>query len=262
MIGSRGMSLEIRLIPALADNYVYLLREPASGNVAAVDPSVAEPVFAALEEIGWKLTHVFNTHHHFDHTGGNLALKAATNCAIVGPAADRARIPGIDVALADGERYRFGAAEAVVFDIPGHTRGHVAYWFAGDKALFCGDTLFAMGCGRMFEGTAPQMWASLSKLAALPGDTRVYCGHEYTQANARFALTVEPGNAALIARAQEVDGLRAAGKATIPSTIAAELATNPFLRATSPALQRTLNLDGADPVTVFAETRRRKDAFR
>ena len=256
------MSMEIRLIQALADNYVYLLREPASGNVAAVDPSVAEPVFAALKETGWKLSHVFNTHHHFDHTGGNLALKQATGCTIVGPAADRARIPGIDVALADGERYQFGAAEAVVFDIPGHTRGHVAYWFERDKALFCGDTLFAMGCGRLFEGTPAQMWASLSKLAALPADTRVYCGHEYTQANARFALTVEPDNAALIARAKQVDRLRAAGQATIPSTIGAERATNPFLRATSPALQRTLGLSGADPVAVFAETRRRKDRFR
>jgi hydroxyacylglutathione hydrolase len=256
------MSMEIRLIPALADNYVYLLREPTSGNVAAVDPSVPEPVFAALAETGWRLSHVFNTHHHFDHTGGNLALKQATGCTIVGPAADRMRIPGIDVALADGEHYQFGAAEAVVFDIPGHTRGHIAFWFERDKALFCGDTLFAMGCGRLFEGTPAQMWASLSKLAALPGDTRVFCGHEYTQANARYALTVEPDNAALIARAREVDGLRAAGKATIPSTIAAERATNPFLRAASPALQRTLGLGGADPVAVFAETRRRKDAFR
>jgi len=255
------MTLDIRLIPALKDNYIYLARESSSGEVAAIDPSLSQPVFAALAATGWKLTHILNTHHHFDHTGGNLELKQATGAAIVGPRADRDRIPGIDIALSDGETWHLGAAPAKVLDIPGHTRGHIAFWFERDRALFCGDTLFAMGCGRMFEGTAPQMWASLSKLAALPDETRVYCGHEYTQANARFALTVEPDNKALQARAAEVDRLRADGRPTIPSTIGLERATNPFLRPTSPGLMRGLGIVGADPVAVFAETRRRKDSF-
>jgi hydroxyacylglutathione hydrolase len=237
-------SLDIHLLPVLRDNYVYLVRDPAEGACAAVDPSVAEPVLRALDDLGWRLTHVLNTHHHGDHTGGNLA-----------------RIPGLDVAVGDGDRYRLGAAEGQAFDIPGHTRGHIAFWFPDSRALFCGDTLFAMGCGRLFEGTPRQMWESLNKLRALPGDTRIYCGHEYTQTNARFALTIEPGNRALQARAREVDAMRAEGNPTIPATMAEELRTNPFLRADDPELGRAVGLDGADAVAVFAEIRRRKDAF-
>jgi len=252
--------LEIRQIPVLRDNYVYLLREPESGAVAAVDPSVAAPVAAALDKLGWKLTHILNTHHHNDHTGGNLELKAATGAIIVGPLADRDRIPGIDVALAEGDTLQFGKEEANVFDVPGHTRGHCAFWFPRSRALFCGDTLFLMGCGRLFEGTPAQMWHSLSKLKQLPGDTRVYCGHEYTQANARFALTVEPGNRELIARAKHVDELRARGQSTVPGTMAEELATNPFLRADIPALQKSQNAPG-DDVATFAAIRKAKDEF-
>jgi len=252
--------LEIRQIPVLRDNYVYLLREPESGAVAAVDPSVAAPVAAALDKLGWKLTHILNTHHHNDHTGGNLELKAATGAIIVGPLADRDRIPGIDVALAEGDTLQFDKEEANVFDVPGHTRGHCAFWFPRSRALFCGDTLFLMGCGRLFEGTPAQMWHSLSKLKQLPGDTRVYCGHEYTQANARFALTVEPGNRELIARAKHVDELRARGQSTVPGTMAEELATNPFLRADIPALQKSQNAPG-DDVATFAAIRKAKDEF-
>ncbi|MGA3306076.1 MAG: hydroxyacylglutathione hydrolase [Stellaceae bacterium] len=252
--------LEIRQVPVLRDNYVYLLREPETGSTAAVDPSVSGPVIAALDNLGWKLTHVINTHHHHDHTGGNLELKAHYGAIVVGPLADRARIPGIDVALAEGDTLRFGKEEAKVFDVPGHTRGHCAFWFPHSRALFSGDTLFLMGCGRLFEGTPAQMWNSLSKLKKLPGETRVYCGHEYTQANARFALTVEPGNKDLAARSKRVDDLRAQGKSTVPGTMAEELATNPFLRADDPALQKAQNAPG-DAVATFAAIRAAKDNF-
>ena len=240
--------LEVQLVPCLTDNYAYLIRDPKSGAVGVVDPSEAKPVISALGDRGWKLTHVINTHHHWDHTGGNLELKAAFGARVVGPKADRERIPGADEVYGDGEIFVFGTREARIFDIPGHTRGHIAYWFEQDAALFTGDTLFAMGCGRMFEGTAEQMWSSLSKLTVLPKETRIYCGHEYTEANGRFALSVEPGNEALQRRMQEVKALRAAGKPTIPSTLGQELETNPFLRAGG--------------VARFAERRSAKDSFR
>jgi hydroxyacylglutathione hydrolase len=252
--------LVIRQIPVLRDNYAYLLHDGASGATGVVDPSVAEPVLATLAETGWRLTHILNTHHHHDHTGGNLEIKQATGAIIVGPRADRDRIPGIDVALGDGERYTLGTETAEVLDVPGHTRGHIAYWFKGSRAVFSGDTLFLMGCGRLFEGTPEQMWRSLGKLRSLPGETRVYCGHEYTQANARFALTVDPENAALVARVRKIDALRAEGKSTVPGSMADELATNPFLRADQPALQAAAGAPG-DPVATFAAIRRRKDVF-
>ncbi len=254
------MTLEIQQIPVLRDNYIYLLREPQSGAVGAVDPSVAAPVLAALQQRGWKLTHVINTHHHPDHTGGNLELKAATGAIVVGPLADMGRIPGIDVAVGDGDIFKFGEEAATVYDVPGHTRGHIAYWFKDAQALFSGDTLFLMGCGRLFEGTPQQMWSSLGKLKKLPPATRVYCGHEYTQANARFALTVEPRNAELIARAKRVDALRAQGRSTVPGTMAEELATNPFLRADRPEMQQAMGAPG-DPVATFAAIRKAKDSF-
>jgi hydroxyacylglutathione hydrolase len=248
-------------ILCLKDNYVYLLHDPASRATAVVDPTEAAPVLAALDRHGWRLTHILNTHHHGDHTGGNLEIKAKTGALIVGPRADRERIPGIDVAVGDGDTYTVGTQTARVFDVPGHTRGHIAYWFPDSRALFCGDTMFMMGCGRLFEGTPAQMWTSLLRLRQLPPDTRVYCAHEYTQSNARFALTVEPDNAALRERARLVDALRAANKPTVPATLGEEVATNPFLRADQPSLQRHLGLAGRDPVEVFAETRRRKDHF-
>ncbi|HEX6958432.1 MAG TPA: hydroxyacylglutathione hydrolase [Ferrovibrio sp.] len=256
------MPLEIVQIPVLNDNYVYLAREPSANAVAVVDPAVHEPVLAELKKRNWTLTHILNTHHHPDHVGGNMALKQATGCRIVGPKADAERIPGIDVALADGEQWTLGDEAAVVFDVPGHTRGHIAYWFQRSAALFCGDTLFALGCGRLFEGTPAQMWHSLGKLLALPDDTRIYCAHEYTESNARFAVTVEPGNETLHLRYQRIRELRSKGLPTVPSTLGEERATNPFLRPMSENLRMTLGLLNADDVSVFAETRRRKDTFR
>lgn len=255
------MTLDIRLVPLLSDNYAYLLRDAASGKSAIVDPSEAPPILALLGRLGMSLDYILNTHHHGDHSGGNLELKTATGAKVVGPAADRARIPGIDIVLADGETFDLGASKAVALDIPGHTRGHIAFWFAEDRAVFCGDTLFALGCGRMFEGDAPTMWRSLSRLAALPPETRVYCGHEYTEANARFALTIEPGNEELRSRTREVEALREQGKPTIPSTIGQERATNPFLRAGMPDLAAALGLSGVDPAAVFGAIRARKDRF-
>lgn len=254
--------MEIALVPLLTDNYAYLLHDSKSKETAIVDPSEAAPVLAAASARGWRLTHVLNTHHHPDHSGGNLGIKQATGCKVVGPAPDRERIPGIDVALDEGGRFRLGEAEAEVLFIPGHTKGHIAFHFRGEKAVFCGDTLFSLGCGRMFEGTPPMMWASLDKLRKLPGDTWIYCGHEYTQSNARFAVSIDPHNQALRAREKQVAELRAAGKPTIPSTMAEERAANPFLRADDPALGAAIGLPGAAPHEVFGEIRRRKDSFR
>lgn len=254
--------LEIVQIPVLSDNYVYLVRDPETEATSVVDPAVTEPVLAELDRRGWRLTHILNTHHHPDHVGGNEAIKAATGCTVVGPRADRDRIPGIDVEVGDGDVYALGNADAKVFDVPGHTRGHIAYWFEGSDALFCGDTLFAMGCGRLFEGTPAQMWTSLQKFFDLPAETRVYCAHEYTMANGRFALSVEPDNTALQDRMKEVERLRAADKPTVPSTLGEERATNPFLRPDSPDLQRTIGLEGADLVAVFGKTRELKDNFK
>jgi hydroxyacylglutathione hydrolase len=252
---------EIHLVPCLKDNYAYILHEPRTKAVAVVDPSEAAPVMDALRARSLSLTHILNTHHHFDHTGGNLELKERTGAKIIGPRADADRIPGIDIQVGNGDLVAIGTAIARIFDIPAHTRGHIAFWFEEAKAVFTGDTMFAMGCGRLFEGTPAQMWASLSTLARLPADTRVYCGHEYTQSNGRFALTLEPGNADLVARMKQVDELRNQGLPTIPSTIGLELKTNPFLRPDSPELRQAMSMETANVIDVFAETRRRKDMF-
>ncbi|MCP5144344.1 MAG: hydroxyacylglutathione hydrolase [Gammaproteobacteria bacterium] len=254
--------LQIIQLPALEDNYIYLLNDSSTGATAVVDPAEAGPVLAELQRRTWKLTHILNTHHHGDHVGANLELKKLTGCTIVGPRADADRIPGLDVPVGDGDFYAMGSASARVFDVPGHTRGHIAYYFEAAQALFCGDTLFAMGCGRLFEGTPAQMWHSLGKFAALPGATRVYCAHEYTESNGRYALHVEPDNVALTERMVQVRKLRADGRPTVPSTIADELATNPFLRPHSATIQRSVGKSGEDAVSVFAATRAGKDSFR
>lgn len=255
------MALEVHMFPCLSDNYGFLIHDADANVTAVIDTPEVAPINAALEAKGWQLTHILNTHHHFDHAGGNEALKERWGCTVVGAANDASRIPGIDVRVSDGETLSFGSTEAQVLETPGHTTGHIAYYFADDGVAFVGDTLFALGCGRLFEGTPEQMWTSLGKLMALPDDTVVYCAHEYTQANAAFALSVEPGNADLVARSAEIDRLRAAGEPTVPTTIGLEKATNPFLRPDSPNLQATVGLGDGDLVAVFAETRRRKDSF-
>ena len=255
------MPLDIHQIPVLNDNYVYLIRDQSSGHVGVVDPAVAEPVLKQADELGWTITHIFNTHHHGDHTGANLEIKSKTNCTIVGPGHDRDRIPGIDIEVNDGDAFAFGDNVANVFFVPGHTRGHIAYWFKESDALFCGDTLFSVGCGRVFEGTMEQMWSSLSRLRDLPPQTRVYCAHEYTQSNIKFADSIDPGNAALRAREAEVNMKRKAGVPTVPSLLGNEIAANPFLRADQPDLQQAIGMPGASPVEVFTEVRQRKDNF-
>lgn len=227
------MALEIIRIPVLSDNYVWLVHEPDSGETMVVDPAVAEPVLAEADARGWKITQIWNTHWHPDHTGGNAAIKEATGCLITGPKAEKERIPTLDRLVAEGDRVKLGAVEAQVLDVPAHTAGHIAYHFAEAQAAFVGDTLFAMGCGRLFEGTAVQMYSNMRKLEALGDDTRVYCAHEYTLSNGRFALTVEPDNAALVERMAQVTAMRERSEPTVPTSIALERATNPFMRAGS-----------------------------
>jgi hydroxyacylglutathione hydrolase len=229
------MALEIIRIPVLSDNYVWLVHEPDSGETMVVDPAVAAPVLAEADARGWQITQIWNTHWHPDHTGGNAEIKAATGCIITGPEAERERIPTLDVVVKEGDTVALGAVTAQVLDVPAHTAGHIAYHFADDRAAFVGDTLFAMGCGRLFEGTADQMYSNMRKLEALGDETQVYCAHEYTQSNGRFALTVEPDNAALVERMAMVIAMRERGEPTVPTSIALERATNPFMRAASVA---------------------------
>lgn len=254
------MPLEIELVPALSDNYVYLIRDVGTGTVAVLDPAEADPVDAALMARNWKPSLILNTHHHGDHIGGNAALIAKYGAELIGPASEAARIPGMDRTVKEGDRIRVGDEEGEVFETPGHTKGHISIFFPGGPALFAGDTLFALGCGRMFEGTPAEFWESLSKLRALPDDTRVYCGHEYTESNAKFALSVDPRNPDLLAQAAEVDRKRAQGLPTVPSVLGDEKRANPFLRADDPDLAERMGAAG-DAVAAFAEIRRRKDNF-
>ncbi len=253
--------LTILQIPVLTDNYIYLIHDPVSKETAVIDPALAPPVLDVLAEKNWRLTAILNTHHHWDHVGGNLELKQKTGCKIIAAQSDSNRIPGIDSGIGDGDVISLGTHTARIIATPGHTSGHIVYYFAEDGALFCGDTLFVMGCGRLFEGTPEQMYDSLQKLQALPPTTRVYCTHEYTQANGRFALSVEPDNVQLQQKMLKVQALRAENLPTVPSTIAQEMATNPFFRTDSLTLQKTLGLAGKTPVEVFTELRKRKDSF-
>jgi hydroxyacylglutathione hydrolase len=242
------MSIEIVRIPVLSDNYVWLIHDDTSAETVAIDPAVAEPVLAAAAERGWMITQIWNTHWHPDHTGGNAEIKAATGCTITGPEAEAARIPTLDMQVKGGDLPSIGDHEALVIDVPAHTAGHIAYYLPEAKAAFVGDTLFAMGCGRLFEGTAEQMFANMRKLEELPGETNVYCAHEYTLSNGRYAVVAEPENEALAARMAEVIAMRERDEPTVPTTIALEMATNPFMRATSAAQ--------------LAERRQAKDVFR
>jgi hydroxyacylglutathione hydrolase len=227
--------LEVVQVPVLSDNYVYLAHDAASGETAVIDPAVAEPVLAAAAQRGWTITQILNTHWHPDHVGGNAAIVAATGAKVTGPRDEAERIPHIGRAVGDGDTVAVGAATARVIGVGAHTAGHIAYAFEADHVLFPGDTLFALGCGRLFEGTPADMYAALGKLMALAPDTQVYCAHEYTQSNARFAVTVEPDNAALQARVVAIDAARAKGLPTVPFTLAEEAASNPFVRAHSAA---------------------------
>ncbi|WP_170783777.1 hydroxyacylglutathione hydrolase [Ruegeria lacuscaerulensis] len=255
------MPLEIVTIPCLSDNYAFLAHDAASGNTALIDAPEAGPILAELDRRGWTLSHVLLTHHHYDHVDGLPAILEKHTAKVIGAAADAHRLPPLDQQVSDGDTFELGGEQVQVLDVPGHTVGHIAFYMPQSAAVFTADSLMALGCGRLFEGTAPQMWASLSKLAALPDDTVVCSGHEYTQSNAKFALTVDPDNAALQDRAADIDRARAANEPTVPSTLALEKATNPFLRATDPAIQAHLGMAGADPAAVFAEIRARKDRF-
>jgi hydroxyacylglutathione hydrolase len=253
--------LEVHQFPCLSDNYGFLLHCAETGETACIDTPETEAILAAAGEKGWRITQIWNTHHHWDHAGGNEALKAVTGAKIIGPSYDRARIPGIDIEVSEGDRVTLGAHEAEVIFTPGHTSGHIIYHLPADRCAFVGDTLFALGCGRLFEGSPAEMWSSLSKLLALPDETQVFCAHEYTAANAKFALSVDPDNRALQAYALEVEARRARGEPTVPTTIGLERDANPFLRPDDKAIRSLLDMAEASDAEVFAEIRRRKDVF-
>jgi hydroxyacylglutathione hydrolase len=255
------MSAEIRLISCLKDNYAVLLHDSAADSTALIDAPEAAPIERALEETGWRLSDILITHHHGDHTNGVSALKARHNCRVVAPRKEAAKIPEVDVTVREGDFVTIGNMVGRVLETPGHTSGHIAYWFRAEKIVFVGDTLFSVGCGRVLEGTAEMMWQSLIKLRNLPLETQVYCGHEYTAANVHFALTIEPNNSALRSRAEQVPELCTRGKPTIPTTIGMEKATNPFFRADLPTVAAGVDLGGSPPAAVFAAVRARKDRF-
>jgi hydroxyacylglutathione hydrolase len=255
------MALQILTIPCLSDNYAYLAHDPETGATALVDAPEAAPILAALERQAWRLSDVLLTHHHADHVQGLAEVLAAHPARVIGAAADAHRLPPLDLAVADGDKVEIGNETGHVIEVPGHTLGHIAFHFPQSGAAFTADSLMALGCGRVFEGTMPQMHASLARLAALPPETLICSGHEYTAANARFAATIDPDNPRLAARVREIEAARAAGRPTVPSRLGEELATNPFLRAHDPAIRARLGLEAADETEVFAEIRRRKDRF-
>lgn len=255
------MTIEIVQFTCRADNFGVLMRDGASGEVALIDAPEEAAILQAVERTGWKPGTIFTTHHHADHVEANLSLKQRFGLKIIGPKAEAAKIPGIDEEVAEGDVLRFGEEEIRVIETPGHTAGHVSYYLPKSQVAFTADTLFALGCGRLLEAPASVMYESLKKLAALPPETRVYCGHEYTLSNARFALTVDPENERLRQRAAEIERLRAEDKPTLPTTIGEELATNPFLRWGDAAIRRNLGMEKASDAEVFAEIRRRKDNF-
>lgn len=253
--------MEIHQFECLSDNYGYLLHDSESGVTACVDTPDLDAIERALAHKGWSLTHIFNTHHHPDHVGANLALKARYGCQIIGPLREAERIPGLDIEVSEGDVVSVGGARATVHDMPGHTLGHIVYHFQQLKVAFVGDVIFPMGCGRLFEGTSSQAWRSLQSIAGWPKETWLYCAHEYTQANGRFALSVEPGNQALQQRCSAVAEARIRGEFTVPSQVGLELETNPFLRGHSAEIKSRLSLQDADSKSIFAALRQRKDRF-
>ena len=253
--------LEINQISVLRDNYIYLINDTSTGATAVVDPALAMPVLEQLDARNWQLDSILNTHHHSDHVGANLELKRKTDCTIIGAENDMQRIPGIGRTVVEGDVVMIGEHRATVLEVPGHTSAHIAYWFEEDAVLFCGDTLFSLGCGRLFEGTPEQMWNSLKKLRQLPECTEIYCAHEYTESNARFALQLEPNNGGLQEIAQIIQRQRARKLPTIPSTLRLEKQFNPFLRVDDCAFKAAVGMKNADPVQVFAAIRRQKDNF-
>lgn len=255
------MPLEILTIPCRTDNYAFLAHNADTGETVLVDVPEAGPILAELDRTGWSLDTVLLTHHHGDHVEGLPGILEKYEPKVIGAAADTHRLPPLDQAVSDGDTLEIAGEPAHIMDVSGHTVGHIAIHFPQSHAVFTADSLMALGCGRVFEGTMDQMWGSLSKLAALPDDTVVYSGHEYTAANARFAKTIEPDNADLKKRSDDIDAARADGQPTVPSSLALEKATNPFLRAGEASVQENLGMSGADPATVFAEIRRRKDSF-
>ena len=255
------MPLEIVTIPCLSDNYAYLAHDRETGETALVDIPEAGPILDELDRRGWRLSHILITHHHPDHVQGIDAILAAHPARVVGAAADAHRLPPLDVAVKEGDSVRIGGETGHVIDVSGHTIGHIAFHFPQSHVAFTADSLMALGCGRVFEGTFDQMYDSLQKLAALPPETLICSGHEYTAANARFAMSIEPDNPDLISRVDRIEEARAKGMPTVPSLLSVELATNPFLRADQPGVQAGVGMSGADPARVFAEVRRRKDAF-
>ena len=255
------MSIIIDQFMCRSDNFCVLMHDEASGQTAIIDAPEESAILAAIARTGWTPNVILTTHHHSDHVEANLALKQRFKLRIVGPQAEAAKIPGIDETVEEGSRFDFAGRMVHVIETPGHTAGHVSYHLPEDGLAFTGDTLFALGCGRLFERPAAVMFESLKKLAALPRETKVYCGHEYTQSNARFALSVDPTNSALKERATKIEALRAEDKPTLPTTIGEELATNPFLRSHDPAIRRNLGMEKASDVEVFAEIRKRKDNF-
>ncbi|MFC7705335.1 hydroxyacylglutathione hydrolase [Plastorhodobacter daqingensis] len=255
------MPLEVVTIPCLQDNYAYLAHDPATGDTAVIDVPEAGPIREVLTLRGWRLTDILVTHHHPDHIGGVEELRAATGARVLGAAADAHRLPRLDHALSEGDIVRVGAEEGRVIDVSGHTNGHIAFHFPRSRVVFTADSLMAFGCGRLFEGTGPQMWASLRKLSALPPETLVCSGHEYTLSNAKFARTIEPDNQALISRCDAVEAARAQGRATVPTLLSDEIATNPFLRADQPSVKAALGMTHASDDAVFTEIRSRKDRF-
>jgi hydroxyacylglutathione hydrolase len=255
------VELTIHQFICRTDNFGVLIHDPEFKLTAAIDTPDAGAIRRALGERGWSLTHIFTTHYHQDHTAGHAELKLATGCTIIGPGKEAGRIPGIDRRVAEDSEISFGGHPVRVIETPGHTAGHVTYWLQEDNIAFVGDTLFSLGCGRLFEGDGEMMWKSLQKIMALPKETLIYCGHEYSQSNAAFALSVEPNNSALQQRAEEIRTLRAEGRPTLPVRLEAELAQNPFLRPDSPEIQQHLGMVGHPLATIFSELRRLKDRF-